>query len=199
MLIGGKSMPTIQSTPYRWPWNGLFDMRDFALVVTSAMVANQDSERITQNGRNQLRNFADTVRDAGALVVEVACSDPRITDVPWRTGDKSALSIGERFTDADIHLQSCGIDAFYASPLENVLNRSHRRLIGLCGTWFETSVHSTMREANDRGMECVAFHDISFCLDPQSKKNTISQIEMSGGIFGVVSTSTDFSKTFCHC
>lgn len=104
MLIGGKSMPTMQSTPYRWPWNGLFDMRDFALVVTSAMVANQDSGRITQNGRNQVRDFANTVRQAGALVVEVACSDPRITGVPWRTNDKFALSAGERFTDADIHI-----------------------------------------------------------------------------------------------
>lgn len=193
-------MPTIKSTPYRWPWNGLFDIRNFALIVTSAMFSNQDYRRITQQYRSRLRHFADTVQQAGGLVVEVACSDPRITNSSRRIHDNSAsvLSSGDRFTDTDLHFQSAGIDAFYSSPLEDILNRNHRRLVGLCGTWFETSVHSTMREANDRGIECVAFHDISLCLDPQHKENTISQIEMSGGIFGAVSTSEDFATAFCR-
>ncbi len=92
---------------------------------------------------------------------------------------------------ADSYLRSYGIDAFYASPLEQVLNDAHLNLIGLCGRWFETTVHSTMREANDRGLECLAIEDLCCCIDPSIRHNTISQIEMSGGIFGAVASSSE--------
>ena len=65
-----------------------------------------------------------------------------------------------------------------------------RRLL-LAGVGLETCVHSTMRDANDRGYECLLVLDACVPIDPSLVPASVSSIEMSGGIFGAVGTSAD--------
>lgn len=86
---------------------------------------------------------------------------------------------------------SGGLDGFFAGPLDHVL-RSHRRdLLVLAGAGFETTVHSTLRSANDRGFECVTVLDAAAAHDPDLASASASTIRMSGGIFGAVCTSAE--------
>jgi nicotinamidase-related amidase len=50
-------------------------------------------------------------------------------------------------------------------------------------------VHSTLRRANDIGYECLLLEDMCVPLDPDLQESSISQILMSGGIFGAVGES----------
>ena len=59
------------------------------------------------------------------------------------------------------------------------------------GVGLETCVHSTMRDANDRGYECLLVLDACVPIDPSLVAASVSSIEMSGGIFGAVGTSAD--------
>ena len=81
---------------------------------------------------------------------------------------------------------AAGIDAFYGSPLDPVLRSRRTDLLLLVGLGLETTVHSTMRSANDRGFECLLVVDACAPLDPDAVPNAVSMVEMSGGIFGAV-------------
>lgn len=86
-------------------------------------------------------------------------------------------------------VRSAGLDGFFGSRLDELLRRAGRTHLVLVGTWLETSVHSTMRSANDRGYECLLLTDATAAWDPDLVTGAVSTIEMSGGIFGAVSTS----------
>ncbi len=81
---------------------------------------------------------------------------------------------------------AAGIDAFFGSPLDPVLRSLGTDLLLLVGLGLETTVHSTMRSANDRGYECLLVVDACAPLDPDAVPNAVSMVEMSGGIFGAV-------------
>src|SRR3546814_10000875 len=88
------------------------------------------------------------------------------------------------FTDTTISSQ--GVDGFFGSPLESVLRQARIERLLLVGAWLETSVHSTMRTANDMGFECLLVVDACAPGDATLTANSVSMIEMSGGIFGAV-------------
>lgn len=87
------------------------------------------------------------------------------------------------------HFDSHGIDGFYGSGLEAYLRSTGIQRLLLVGLGAETSVHSTMRTANDMGFECLFVRDACQAYAPELAVNTVSMIEMSGGIFGAVGTA----------
>lgn len=82
-----------------------------------------------------------------------------------------------------------GKGAFYATDLGSILqNRGIDSLI-LCGVTTEVCVHTTLREANDRGYRCIVPSDCCASYFPEFHEVALRMVKAQGGIFGWVSDS----------
>ena len=91
-----------------------------------------------------------------------------------------------------------GKGAFYATDLDALLhNRGIRQLVA-CGVTTEVCVNTTVREANDRGYDCLVLEDCTGSYFPEFQKAAIAMIKAQGGIFGWVSDSTRFLQALAR-
>jgi nicotinamidase-related amidase len=91
----------------------------------------------------------------------------------------------------EVVLDKPGKGAFYATDLELLLrNRGITRLI-VTGVTTEVCVHTTVREANDRGFECLVPDDCVGSYFPEFHEIGLQMIAAQGGIFGWVGSSAD--------
>ena len=85
-----------------------------------------------------------------------------------------------------------GKGAFHATDLDAMLkNRGIRQLV-VCGVTTEVCVHTSVREANDRGYDCLVLEDCVASYFPEFHRMALRMIKAQGGIFGWVSDSKDF-------
>jgi nicotinamidase-related amidase len=85
-----------------------------------------------------------------------------------------------------------GKGAFYATDLDSILrNRGIRQLV-VCGVTTEVCVNTTVREANDRGYDCLVLEDCVGSYFPRFQEAALEMIKAQGGIFGWVSVSKRF-------
>jgi nicotinamidase-related amidase len=83
-----------------------------------------------------------------------------------------------------------GKGSFHATDLHSILqNRSIENLI-VCGVTTEVCVHTTVREANDRGYRCVVPGDCCGSYFPKFHEIGLEMIAAQGGIFGWVTDSS---------
>ena len=87
-----------------------------------------------------------------------------------------------------------GKGAFYATDLDSMLhNRGIRQLV-VCGVTTEVCVNTTVREANDRGYDCLVLEDCVGSYFPEFQAAALAMIKAQGGIFGWVSDSNKFTE-----
>jgi nicotinamidase-related amidase len=87
-----------------------------------------------------------------------------------------------------------GKGSFHATDLQQILGDRGIKTLIVCGVTLEVCVHTTVREANDRGYECVVLSDCVASYFPEFQRVGLDMIKAQGAIFGWVSTSDAFIK-----
>jgi nicotinamidase-related amidase len=89
--------------------------------------------------------------------------------------------------------------AFLHTDLHLILQSKGISNIILTGVTTDVCVHSTMRNADDLGYECLLLEDCCAATEPQHHAAAVSTIKTEGGVFGAVSDSCMFLEAFEYC
>ncbi|MDB5819660.1 MAG: cysteine hydrolase [Rhizobacter sp.] len=154
------------------------------------------------------RRLLALARELGLLVVHTKeCHRPDLSDCPpakrlrgkpsLRIGDPGPMGRilidGEPGADfvpelapiaGEVTIAKPGKGAFYATPLTEKLTARHITHLIFGGVTTEVCVQTTMREANDRGYECLLVEEATASYFPEFKAATIEMIRAQGGIVG---------------
>ena len=94
----------------------------------------------------------------------------------------------------EIVIDKPGKGAFYATPLQSLLQEAGMTHLIFMGVTTEVCVQTSMREANDRGYDCLLLEDCTESYFPQFKASTVEMIHAQGGIVGWTAASTSLIK-----
>ncbi|TXL71533.1 cysteine hydrolase [Vineibacter terrae] len=159
-----------------------------------------------------VRRLIDGFRVAGLMVVHTReCHKSDLSDCPpakrlrgtpsLRIGDPGPMGriliAGEPGSDIlpalaplphEVVIDKPGKGAFYATPLQAALAARGITHLVLAGVTTEVCVQTTMREANDRGYECLLAEDATESYFPRFKRATLEMVRAQGGIVGWTAT-----------
>jgi len=155
-----------------------------------------------------VKRLIEGCRAAGVPVIHTQeCHRPDLANLPaakrnrgnprLRIGDEGPMGRiliagepGTAILDAlaplpgELVIEKPGKGAFYATPLGDELERRRLSQLIVAGVTTEVCVQTTMREANDRGYECLLAEDATESYFPEFKAATLAMIRAQGAIVG---------------
>jgi biuret amidohydrolase len=207
-------MREIQAEPFAFPLRRdkvaliVIDMqRDFAEPGGFGASLGNDVSRITKIVPD-VKRLIEGFRAAGLPVIHtMECHRPDLSDLPpakrnrgnptLRIGDQGpmgrVLISGEAGTaildavapiDGEVVIEKPGKGAFYATPLGDILKDRGVEQLVFAGVTTEVCVQTTMREANDRGYECLLCEEATESYFEDFKRAAIAMIRAQGAIVG---------------
>ncbi|NKJ35509.1 isochorismatase family cysteine hydrolase [Rhizobium sp. SG570] len=221
-------MREIPAQPFAFPLQRdavalvVIDMqRDFAEPGGFGASLGNDVSRITRIVPD-VKRLIEGFRKAGLPVIHtMECHRPDLSDLPaakrnrgnptLRIGDEGPMGriliVGEPGTailpelapiDGETVIEKPGKGAFYATELGDILGDRGIRQLVFAGVTTEVCVQTTMREANDRGYECLLAEEATESYFPEFKAAAIAMIRAQGAIVGWTAHVDDILETINH-
>jgi nicotinamidase-related amidase len=166
--MSGRFVP---GDPYPWPYNGELRAENTALLVI-------DLNDLPENKRWLSRRIGAGIGDPGPCGRILVRGGAGWEIIPELSPEPGAPVIDKP-----------GKGGFYSTDLELVLRSRGVINLVLTGITTDVCVHTTMREANDRGFECLLLEDCCGATDHGNHLAAVKMIKMQGGVFGTVSNS----------
>ncbi len=130
----------------------------------------------TKRGRGKLKNGIGDPGPMGRILVRGEHGHDIIDELTPQSGEPI--------------IDKPGKGAFYATELQTILENWGIRSLVVTGVTTEVCVNTTVREANDRGYECLVLEDCVASYFPEFQRVGLEMVKAQGGIFGWVGTSS---------